>query len=301
MASVGRNQPCPCGSGRRYKECHGSFGSSPERGPTPLPPSRQAEIALLMRDALALQQEGRLAEAIANYQAVVAEQPDNFDALHMLGVAWFQSNQLDRAEHYVERALAIRPDIIAAQSNRALIDDARRLAAREAELCRQVLPKMSALSRSNPCDSQFDKQEAFDLVIAARALDGDDVRVIERIGADPRFRTVAWQRSLTAAASDLKKISEIVQIGSGRGPESEFTLVYGIDIPAAAWIRARLPAHVGLVVNVDLPCELLDRVRELSDQGRSPVDIVYTRPELRSLSGLPGMLLDEWLAGDSPR
>src|SRR5215472_8654373 len=22
-AAVGRNQPCPCGSGKRYKECHG--------------------------------------------------------------------------------------------------------------------------------------------------------------------------------------------------------------------------------------------------------------------------------------
>jgi len=300
MASVGRNQPCPCGSGRRYKECHGSFGSSPERGPTLLPPSRQAEIALLMRDALALQQEGRLAEAIAKYQAVVAEQPDNFDALHMLGVAWFQSNQLDRAEHYVERALAIRPDIIAARSNRALIDDARRLAAMEADLCRRVLPKMSALSRADRREWPFGKREAVDLIIAARALDGDDLRAIERIVADPRSPTVTWRTPLTAAAW-LKTISDIVNIGSGRGPQSEFTLVYGIDIPAAAWIRARLPAHVGLVVNVDLPCELLDRVRELSDQGRSPVDIVYTRPELRSLSGLPGMLLDEWLAGDPPR
>lgn len=25
MAKIGRNQPCPCGSGRKYKKCHGSL------------------------------------------------------------------------------------------------------------------------------------------------------------------------------------------------------------------------------------------------------------------------------------
>ena len=25
MNPVGRNEPCPCGSGRRYKDCHGSL------------------------------------------------------------------------------------------------------------------------------------------------------------------------------------------------------------------------------------------------------------------------------------
>jgi preprotein translocase subunit SecA len=25
MPKVGRNEPCPCGSGKKYKQCHGSF------------------------------------------------------------------------------------------------------------------------------------------------------------------------------------------------------------------------------------------------------------------------------------
>ena len=28
VAKVGRNQPCPCGSGKKYKECHESEGSA---------------------------------------------------------------------------------------------------------------------------------------------------------------------------------------------------------------------------------------------------------------------------------
>ena len=26
---VGRNEPCPCGSGKKYKKCHGAAGLSP--------------------------------------------------------------------------------------------------------------------------------------------------------------------------------------------------------------------------------------------------------------------------------
>jgi len=26
MLNVGRNQPCPCGSGKKYKRCHGAYG-----------------------------------------------------------------------------------------------------------------------------------------------------------------------------------------------------------------------------------------------------------------------------------
>ena len=28
-AKIGRNQPCPCGSGEKYKRCHGAAGAEP--------------------------------------------------------------------------------------------------------------------------------------------------------------------------------------------------------------------------------------------------------------------------------
>jgi preprotein translocase subunit SecA len=31
---VGRNDPCPCGSGRKYKKCHGRPGAPPLSTPT---------------------------------------------------------------------------------------------------------------------------------------------------------------------------------------------------------------------------------------------------------------------------
>jgi preprotein translocase subunit SecA len=29
VAKVGRNEPCPCGSGKKYKACHGRAGAEP--------------------------------------------------------------------------------------------------------------------------------------------------------------------------------------------------------------------------------------------------------------------------------
>jgi uncharacterized protein YecA (UPF0149 family) len=29
IASAGRNEPCPCGSGKKYKKCHGGPGGAP--------------------------------------------------------------------------------------------------------------------------------------------------------------------------------------------------------------------------------------------------------------------------------
>jgi hypothetical protein len=33
MAKIGRNQPCPCGSGKKHKRCHGALDSEPEPQP----------------------------------------------------------------------------------------------------------------------------------------------------------------------------------------------------------------------------------------------------------------------------
>jgi hypothetical protein len=264
----------------------------------PVERAQQDRVALMHR-ALALQQEGRLADAIANYETVVSQEPANFDALHMLGVAWFQSNQLDRAEHYVRRALAIRPDIVAAQSNMVLIDDARRLEAMETELCRQVLPRLSTLCQARASDWPLGERAALDLVVAARGVNVDDLAVLQRVVRDPRYRTVAWKTGLTRVDPELDAVIKIHDAESEPGPVSDFMLVYGCDVPAAAWMRARRPAHIALIVTADVPCRIHDRLRELSDQGRSPISTIFDRAELRSSLQLPGILLEEWFAAES--
>src|SRR5437016_7324140 len=62
MTKIGRNDPCPCGSGKKYKKCHGKPSMTP-------PPSA------LLDDALADMQEELLAMEEQSFGAIGADLP----------------------------------------------------------------------------------------------------------------------------------------------------------------------------------------------------------------------------------
>lgn len=100
--AVGRNEPCPCGSGKKYKQCHGALGES---APTPAAPDAGA----LARAGMTLHQQGDLAGAEARYQAALALEPGQPLALHYLGVIRYQQGALDAALPLLEAAVAAVP------------------------------------------------------------------------------------------------------------------------------------------------------------------------------------------------
>jgi tetratricopeptide (TPR) repeat protein len=93
---VRRNQPCPCGSGRRYKECHGRLASQ-EGGDDAL-------HATLSR-ALAAHRQGRIDEAEAAYRAVLERHAGHPVATHYLGLAAWQRGDVAEAERRMLSAL----------------------------------------------------------------------------------------------------------------------------------------------------------------------------------------------------
>lgn len=70
-----------------------------------------------LRQGHALQLQGRLGEAADIYRAVLAEDPDNAPALHLLGVLVMQAGQLEPGLEFVRRSLAVLPDFAPAQEN----------------------------------------------------------------------------------------------------------------------------------------------------------------------------------------
>ncbi len=99
---VGRNDPCPCGSGRKYKSCcankpAGNVGSVPTTIPQMLQLGMQYRMA------------GRFAEAGNLFNQVLKLHPDHPDALHQLGIAAAQQNQFAQAETFLRRAIAVNP------------------------------------------------------------------------------------------------------------------------------------------------------------------------------------------------
>lgn len=122
MSAPSRNQPCPCGSGRRYKECHGALDGSGAS-------DRVARARAFMNEALANQQARRLDDAERLYREALSILPDEPDALSMLSVIRYERGDLVDA-----KALAIR----ALDLTGWMIDDMRHnlalIIAREASL-----------------------------------------------------------------------------------------------------------------------------------------------------------------------
>jgi len=76
---------------------------------------------------------GRLQQAEASYRQVLAEQPRNFDALHLLGVIALQRGEAERATELIGEALAVDASSFSAHGNLAAayqalnrLDDAER-------------------------------------------------------------------------------------------------------------------------------------------------------------------------------
>lgn len=81
------------------------------------PVRRSRSIGADIARATALHREGRLDEAEALYRGVLAADPNQFDALHLLGVIEGQHHRFEAALPLLERAVALRPDNAAALNN----------------------------------------------------------------------------------------------------------------------------------------------------------------------------------------
>ncbi len=101
--AVGRNDPCPCGSGKRYKHCHGAH--DPSGAPAPAEPT----IEQRLETAVTLHRQGRADAALSIYNEVLALQPGNPTAQHFLGVIHYQRGNLHAALPLLERSAAAQP------------------------------------------------------------------------------------------------------------------------------------------------------------------------------------------------
>src|SRR5580704_16344465 len=86
--------------------------------------ARPLDTALSVQQALALHQQGRLKEAEAIYDSVLASDPRHFDALHLCGVLRHQQGRSAEALRLVADALRARPGSADVLSNYGVILDA---------------------------------------------------------------------------------------------------------------------------------------------------------------------------------
>lgn len=110
VAKPGRNDPCPCGSGKKYKICCGTAGAVRSAAVSvasmvTLDNGQQVNVAQAIQSAVQLHQAGQLQQAERLYQQVLQINPNHADALHLLGVIAYQVGKNDIAVELLGRAI----------------------------------------------------------------------------------------------------------------------------------------------------------------------------------------------------
>jgi len=110
MAKIGRNEPCPCGSGKKYKKCCLAAQSAPALPITPrLEPGGWMPVEdspdLLSNSVVDLLDEKRFDEALAACERLRVEYPELPDWLERSGAVHEARGDLPLARDFYQRAL----------------------------------------------------------------------------------------------------------------------------------------------------------------------------------------------------
>lgn len=102
------NDPCPCGSGRKYKKCHGAAVSTAQLVPGMLPAA--AEAASLVEQARRFEEQGQLAAAEGLYHHALQRVPTHIDAWRGMGELAIHAGDWEAAQVFFEKVIEQSPE-----------------------------------------------------------------------------------------------------------------------------------------------------------------------------------------------
>ncbi len=108
LASTGRNDPCFCGSGKKYKKCHLADDEAAVSSPPQAPDPEE-----LLASGWRLFEQRRPAAAEKEFRAALAVRPDWTDALVAIGLARLRSGDQDAARKEFNEVLRISEKLAA--------------------------------------------------------------------------------------------------------------------------------------------------------------------------------------------
>jgi tetratricopeptide (TPR) repeat protein len=106
--------------GEVLSELRGAADRFGERATAPSYARAEHQATQPIEVALALHRDGRLADAEGGYRRILEDQPDHFDALHLLGVIFHQQGNHAEAVEQIDRALERQPGNAFALNNRGI-------------------------------------------------------------------------------------------------------------------------------------------------------------------------------------
>ena len=125
MAKTGRNDPCPCGSGKKYKQCclardEATAAAARAAQAAAVPARRPGSLQIIDHDTdelteasnavVDLVRAGKLDEAEKAAHDLLARFPDVHDGYDRLGMVWEARGDHRQAAEYYRKAIAVIRD-----------------------------------------------------------------------------------------------------------------------------------------------------------------------------------------------
>ena len=121
MKKVGRNDPCPCGSGKKYKLCHQAMDEGMPAVPVNAAVTEKAALeSRFVNQGNALQAKGLLDEAVMCYRQAVELNPAAAELHSNLGNLLDSLGRTEEAVASYRKALALKPEVSELHSNLGL-------------------------------------------------------------------------------------------------------------------------------------------------------------------------------------
>lgn len=212
-APASRNAPCPCGSGRRYKECHGALAPS-ATADADLTAAAAADPRALVARALDAVSRNDLLAAERAARAVLDVDPIHPDAWHVIALVALARREFPAALEACERAIAVLPQHAPfhASRARALLElgpgrraDAARSARRASELAPDDAATWTLLGRTLLAPD------------AASDAAGDATTERKASVADSAGAEAAFRRALALEATDAEAMFYLGDLCRRRG------------------------------------------------------------------------------------
>jgi len=161
----GRNDPCPCGSGKKYKHCC-------------LEKDRAAELAPAIAQRVALQaQQAKQAAQLKEYQAALLES-QALDAQSNAVVDLVHAGRLDEAEQAARELLARYPEVHDGHDRLGMVHEARGQFRQAADCYRSVVE----FARANPENYDPEFVDSFlDLIAKLEASAAEAQRAVNNV------------------------------------------------------------------------------------------------------------------------
>jgi tetratricopeptide (TPR) repeat protein len=99
MNKIGRNEPCPCGSGKKYKKCCLTAPQSPEGGTF-----IYTDLDELSNQVWDLIKQKKFVQAEEICQRLLEQYPDQIDGLHRYAEVFEAQEEKQKAAQYYRKA-----------------------------------------------------------------------------------------------------------------------------------------------------------------------------------------------------